>query len=168
MIKIRKKVFETNSSSTHSFTYAERLKKHFFTNEEIKEILSASCDEENKVLIKLGQYGWKFSVVQKITDKISYLITKEIYSKELTEKDIFNNKLFLEIEEWIKQFDFSGIKIEFPEYFFVDHQSAYNENKFPDNSLDQFLRTNEYVVVTGNDNVTEEKEMEELYKLGII
>lgn len=142
MLQIRKKVFETNSSSTHSFTYDTEIEN--FTNEEIlksfNERGSLITIDNNKILITLEEYGWERRIYRQPDKKISYILTmlksnilenietndkyEYLYnfrcSKELKEKierKIVNllkeTETFNEIENFFKDLGLKFTEIEF-------------------------------------------------------
>lgn len=89
MIKIRRNVFETNSSSTHSLAYLSGniLSEH--TEEardyEIELFKFYNDDPENGILaINFGDYGWSGDPCSDFRHKLSYLLTQIVGGYGLT------------------------------------------------------------------------------------
>ncbi len=76
-IAIRRGVFETNSSSTHSVSIIGRDKDtHTIELNDVPEIDSLVVDERyNKVLSHFGEFGWGPEVYNSPAVKLSYLLT---------------------------------------------------------------------------------------------
>ena len=71
MLKIRKNVFETNSSSTHSLVVSNKERSYDY-----------ELPVENGVLtIPFGEFGWGPDILVDPIDKLSYLITDRINIK---------------------------------------------------------------------------------------
>lgn len=105
-MKIRSKVFETNSSSTHSLSIDDKaeLVKQPFSDEETKN---------GVVTIDQGEFGWEQETYHGVKDKLSYLYTS-------AGKD--EGKRFL-IKQAVK--DFSGLDVVFGlDDGYIDHQSS--------------------------------------------
>lgn len=136
MKQIRKSVFETNSSSTHSICITKN------------DILDSQV--VNNIYFELGEFGWEICTLDTINDKASYLYTAIVY----------NDKLEL-IESIKRILDKNNVNCEFEEledddYCYIDH--GYKLNKFIDDicnnedKLMRFLFSSESFVLTGNDN----------------
>jgi hypothetical protein len=113
MIKIRKHVFETNSSSTHSIIPGN------------KDYIDASV--EQKITIFPGEFGWGYERINDWKRKASYLYTSALERKDaqVTEAQI---ALVKEVIEDYTKSEVTFLKLESPGGFFdegyVDHQSA--------------------------------------------
>lgn len=131
MKQIRRNVFETNSSSTHSITYS----KHYIkctNNIEVDEI-------DNKVHVCLGEFGWEIDSHEDSSTKLQYLITYVCAQNGLTtwwSEDGFDEKVvelrsledFKNIEECVKdELGCDGIEIDSLDGY-IDHQSLYGSN----------------------------------------
>ena len=145
MYSIRKGVFETNSSSTHSIVI-ERGKLNF------EEALDRCFGEEgNVILFEGGEFGWEYGVA----DNTQYLWTAILQFVEEDNEDA--------LEEWKKYISHAlgvyGYQAEFllpteNDFWYIDH--GYELEDFinwiaqsPDNLI-RYLVTGE--VYTGNDN----------------
>lgn len=132
--QIRKSVFETNSSSTHSVCISN----------------TADLILPNDIEFKFGEFGWEYDRLSSIAEKASYLYTALYafndldYIDEL--KQIFINKGISSTFE-----DPNGIYCGY-----IDHNyglSDFLENiKNDENKLFQFLFSPLSFVLTGNDN----------------
>ena len=63
--QIRRKVFETNSSSMHSLTVEKLGVTEYLHVDEV----------ENKVIVNYGEFGWGYDEYTDPETKLSYLIT---------------------------------------------------------------------------------------------
>lgn len=153
MKKIRKGMFETNSSSTHTIIITEN-----------------KCDPGPAVDFRIGEFGWEFDTISSIDAKASYLYTMacEIYGRDVYQ-DLYERlvKYGVDCECSVPA------KIEHSSYGdylnngYVDHASesadfvdAIFHN---DRRLIRYLFSDESFVITGNDNCEqyEYREMEE-------
>ena len=138
MIKMRKNVFETNSSSEHSISFAKPEKNY---------VLHDNLFIRDGVLeIELGQFGWGIDWYNDPYTKLQYALTM-VYSGETPYTDdgtwdkskeaFYKTDGFNEIFNLLhKKYDIEEIKIKsFDGY--IDHNSCYG-------SLDDFL--NDYNV----------------------
>ena len=145
MYSIRKGVFETNSSSTHSIVI-ERGKLNF------EEALERCFGKKgNVILFEGGEFGWEYGVA----DNTQYLWTAILQSVWKDDEDA--------LEEWKKYISHAlgayGYQAEFllpteNDFWYIDH--SYELEDFinwiaqnPDNLI-RYLVTGE--VYTGNDN----------------
>lgn len=138
MKKIRKGVFETNSSSTHSICI------------DINE--TNNLDIPNEIHTSYGEYGWEHDRLETVSEKASYLFTG---LKQLQLDDTFN-----EVLTYLK--DEVGIDIIFEEtgdYFYegyIDHCNELMEFLTAVCSdyekLKRFLFSKFSFILTGNDN----------------
>lgn len=154
MKQIRKSVFETNSSSTHSVT--------------IKDGPLDYVNEEDKIEVYPGEFGWEEERYTTFPKKLSYAYThamhwgsssdlirlnnvlKKHFNRTIIYKDLNSNvydyETLLELKE-------NGDHIH-SKFGFIDHQSTdVSECIFTsDYTLEQFLfNTNSYFT-TDNDN----------------
>ena len=145
MYSIRKGVFETNSSSTHSIVI-ERGKMNF------EEALERCFGKKgNVILFEGGAFGWEFDVA----DNVQYLWTAILQSVGEDNED--------DLEEWKKYISHAlgvyGYQAEFllpteDDYWYIDHGWALGDfigwiAEDPDNLI-RYLVSGE--VYTGNDN----------------
>ena len=121
MKQIRRRVFETNSSSTHSFTLINEEKDCYYFNYKLKdreqtleEILKIKTDENNNILLDV--YPEKLSsIFIGVNEKLIFLIAaigKDYdFSSELKKWKIEQLDFFEEINDIAKRKGYNGIKI---------------------------------------------------------
>lgn len=155
MKQIRKSVFETNSSSTHSVTISGK------DEYEIPKYIPA---------ISFGEYGWEEEEYGGIENKLSYFITM-LYSIYIHNASDEQGKLELESEKhfvWLKEmiFDYCGQKLEMKtldgDYYpfgYIDHQSTDTLDEFLSDDEEEFKQltkdfifNKKYGFITDNDN----------------
>lgn len=132
--KIRRGVFETNSSSTHSICITR------------SDVLDDQTDE---IYFELGEFGWEYDILSTVFEKASYLYTALIYNDE----EIL-------LEKVKKILDKNGVRYEFedPEsrYYYVDHGNMLSEFLHDvcndENKLMRYLFSSESFIITANDN----------------
>lgn len=137
MKKIRKGVFETNSSSTHSICIAK----------------DTELNIPQKLYFSFGEFGWKWETLQSTEDKASYLYT-----------GLYSNGHYEEFLEIVKTLEDEGIEVSwqtpqgdnFWENGYVDHSDELreflNDVCNDKNKLLNFLFSNLSFILTGNDN----------------
>ena len=153
MFKIRKGVFETNSSSTHSICVTKE--------NEVK------LDIPNKIEIDLSEYefGWEHRIVSSTEEKLAYLLLGMCGYKEMTKA---MNNLHILLDLLKDKIEIIGIKgIEFRNYKkeeiycsidggYVDHgdelQEFIDELLLNKELLYNFLFSSNSFIITGNDN----------------
>lgn len=166
-MKIRRNVFETNSSSTHSVSIIRGNKP---------ESQGLVIDKETKkVKVSFGEFGWDRNEYTDPLTKLSYLLTmtaetEAIHNPNVT--DFFKTEGFQAINNLIcEKLDCEGIYITSTieidptsNYYhmcidgYIDHQSceSYHSLKdfLNDYSLDieEFIFNPEVVLITDNDN----------------
>ena len=141
-IKIRKNVFETNSSSTHSMCITNNV----------------NYEHPTYVLFQFGDFGWEYNILKNPFNKASYLFTLaaslkldddfvEVVSEWLSEDNIeydFQCSYFLDSSgnQLINGYvDHSNEAYDFYEYVLSDKEIFY-----------KFLFSDESFIITGNDN----------------
>ncbi len=143
-IKIRKSVFETNSSSTHSICIAKE----------------GSFDVPSEIHFEFGEFGWEYDRFDSTWEKASYLYT-----------GLFANERHEDIERIGDMLREAGVAVTFqdpgkptvsgdwryyPDSGYVDHSDELKE--FLDavvsdsGSLMRFLFSGLSFIITGNDN----------------
>lgn len=153
MFKIRKGVFETNSSSTHSICVTKES--------EIK------LDIPNEIEIDLSEYefGWEHRIVSSTEEKLAYLLLGMCGYQEMT-KAMNNLHILLDLlKDKIEIIEIKGI--EFHNYKkeelycsidggYVDHgdelQDFVNDLISNKELLYNFLFSSNSFIITGNDN----------------
>ena len=122
MLQVRKKVFETNSSSTHSFTLLNgesfkfeldyRLK---YGGETLEEILKIKTDENNNILLDVYPEKMLSSIFIGVNEKLIFLIAaigkNYDFSLELKKWKIEQLDFFEEINDIAKRKGYNGIKL---------------------------------------------------------
>jgi hypothetical protein len=154
MKKIRKGVFETNSSSSHSVTVGED------PGYESEYYSKLKLETDNKIHIDFGEFGWEVDKYNEAYYKLQYALTMVIstecnYENILSFDDFYNMEGFKLIEEAVKNHDSNceGILIDNPDFVkedgyilhsgYIDHQSYEDYH-----SLQEFL--NNYGVTIGD------------------
>lgn len=157
--RIRKSVFESNSSSTHSLS----IKKRGCT-----ENLCVD-PETNKVITHFGEFGWGYDKFTDPVNKLSYLVTMLVETHEdcKSMEELCETEDFKRINDAVAEHcNCSGIiideKIEYDddEYGgwlehdgYVDHQSVMPIRKlFYDCSVEEFIFDPGVVLIIDNDN----------------
>lgn len=145
MVKIRKGVFETNSSSTHSCVIST----------DCKSWDTIIPDDDGSITINYGEYGWEYENYTGVRDKASYALTLTQY---------FNNEeeVLERLRNVIKEHT-GAREVIFPvgdkeeTYYdkgYVDHQSVDLGNEIfeSDVSLKNFIFNPNSSFETDNDN----------------
>ena len=152
MKKVRRGMFETNSSSTHTII-----------------ITDENCEPGALVDFRIGEFGWSRNVLCTIDEKASYLYT---IACECYNRDVYQDLYEILVKYGVDcecsrpaVFKRNG-DYEYLNNGYVDH--GYEGRDFVDaifhseRRLIRYLFSAESFVVTGNDNVDEDeyKEME--------
>jgi len=148
MEKIRKGVFETNSSSTHSFTLGDKLHKTFTPVKDIEVI----CEE----------FGWGREHFTDTMTKLSYLITGLFQNFENVDdiENSPNRELYDKLCKIVKDYLGVGLKVikgtdDYHQFGYIDHQSEnlplkiLNSNR---GQIERFLFSNQSILKIDNDN----------------
>lgn len=133
---IRKKIFEVNSSSSHSVSRTE--------GDFIFETIYP--DEDGHVLLTGGQFGWEKERYNDSLTKANYLL-QYLYLKES------NTELFFDT---IKEMCQTEVVIdwEFLENGYIDHQSSdiFDDYTIDEEFIKDFVFNKNYWLFTSNDN----------------
>ena len=136
MRQIRKSVFETNSSSTHSLC---------ITNGELEK--STLHHDDYTIEIPMGEFGWEIEEYYSQSEKLSYLVTITQYNDE--QQDL--------VREAIKEY--TGYDLVIKGSGYVDHQSSDTLDELFEGdeetikmNLTYFVFNNGYSFATDNDN----------------
>ena len=132
----RLSIFETNSSSCHQIV---------INNDGDYKI-------SKEISVRLGEYGWDFSVLRCIDDRLSYIVTAlKCYFNE----DEFNT-IYGTLKEKLHKFGVETIREPNPVSYSMDHPDWYIDRIMEilndDTKLYDFLFNGHSFVVTGNDN----------------
>ena len=149
MKKIRKGMFETNSSSTHTIIVTDR-----------------KTEPGLFVDFAIGEFGWQFGRIDTVNMKASYLYTMAC---ECLERDVYQD-----LYETLAKYDvkcscsvpavfkkYSGDNGQYLDNGYVDH--CYDGKDFVERMLShehallKYLFSDESFVVTGNDNCDEDE-----------
>jgi len=149
MKTIRKSIFETNSSSTHTIVIDK----------------TAAIKDVNFISFGLDEFGWQFDKFTDIADRAAYLWTYLVYKYEeydSSTKEYDYTKVYEWRDKLEKVLNDHGIQCEFKDpsserYFYIDHCSGltgYFEDMIENDNekLLKFLLGSETVIFTGNDN----------------
>ncbi len=159
--KIRRGVFETNSSSTHSIC--------IFTPKTLAVLDRLPVDHDGICRIFGGEFGWEFETHYSPITKASYCLT---YAKTVTDATYLPKNMKAEevsqnlcdmlknvIEDHMKvPVEFCPIENDYYTWGYIDHQSHIGESNacreaFADKqSLRNFIFNPESFLVTDNDN----------------
>lgn len=153
MRQIRSKVFETNSSSSHSLTVVAAEVLDFST------YISKEQAQSGVLVIEYGEFGWEKEYHYDFTTKLSYLLTD---IKCLTRADdITQTQQFQEVNALIKEK--LGVSLEVEGDGYIDHQSVGTAvSILPDKEkLSNFLFGPNSYVETGNDNEYDDYDYDE-------
>lgn len=157
MLKIRNKIFETNSSSTHSFTVDSS------TDYEIKPFVEPNWQAE---------FGWQFTTWDSPEDKLAYIIRCLLngynWNYNGVERDSWKDEDFIQNEMIVNTlkpfkdrcnylgFDFSYPTIADLELGYIDHENEYKleieDLILEDKDLLSFVFNPRSVIEGGNDN----------------
>ena len=157
MIQIRKNVFETNSSSTHSLVISKKDRNYDYDGLIIADGI---------LHISFGEYGWGPAVLKYPHEKLSYLITdrnnisydwQNPPSEEEFEYMLSQDGSVQEIIEVVKSCcpEVKEVKYEFCDRYnplgYVDHQSRGTSYE-SDLSLEDIIFSNKVIIMIDNDN----------------
>ena len=147
MIKIRRGMFETNSSSTHTIIVTDR-----------------KTEPGNLVDFSIGEFGWGFKKLTSIDEKASYLYTMACYCLD---EDVYP-RLYDMLIKYGVECSCSNPAVFDKKYNcldngWVDHGCDGDARDFVsrmlshEHALIKYLFSDESFVVTGNDNCDEDE-----------
>ena len=162
MIQVRRNVFETNSSSTHSICIV--------TDDRAETIYPS------KFIFKCGQFGWEFRNYNDPVSKGQYFYTGlcELYGKEKIREVMRDIEQYFKTEHNIDVFvdepDYRKSTYNGKEYEYIDSDCGYIDHVTDAQDLiDALVQDKELLidflfkdasfVATGNDNAYEEERM---------
>lgn len=149
MYKIRKNVFETNSSSTHSLVLSKKDRGWNF---------DLPVDEDGVLTVKFGEFGWGPQVLSTPMEKLSYLITdrgptyEDGYFEELIEESDELQKIVNIIKEqcpYVKEVWFEPNDDDYYRFGYVDHESDGTSYGM---SIKELVFSNDVIILIDNDN----------------
>ena len=144
MIKIRRGVFETNSSSSHSLTrnYSQKTKSTF---------------TEKSIEVLGGEYGWVMDVLSTPLEKLNYVAIACIeMDSDWKPKNLNTSKRGKWLKKAIKEYCGTEIILDNVGGY-IDHNSTGMlglpsiEKEFKEKVLD-IIFDDSYIIVLGNDN----------------
>lgn len=176
MIKIRKNVFETNSSSMHSLCVSKV--SEYFTKEEM--LTSCKLSDGNIVINSEDDLcfdRYPFYILASFYDKLRYVIPSfcdqnaENATKESLEKSF--SEIINTVKEILPEIDGVVLPNSYYDedevsYGWIDHQSVgilRNYFEETDTSLKEFLTNKKYIIIVDGD---EYEEWEKVKNSGII
>lgn len=157
MIQIRKNVFETNSSSTHSLVISKKDRDYDYDGLVIAD---------GVLYISFGEYGWGPEILKYPHEKLSYLITdrnnirydwQNPPSRKEFEYMLSQDKHVQEIIEVVKSCcpEVKEVKYKFGDKYnplgYVDHQSQGTSYE-GDLSIEDIIFSNKIIIIIDNDN----------------
>jgi len=174
MRKIRKNVFETNSSSTHSI--------HINTTGELTldlpAFLGVDSWEQDKILVEFGEFGWEEREYNDAYTKLQYALTYVVETEARdceSVNDFYKLEGFKTINDCVKEYMGKGLKMirtdihreEFKDSIgdkhwycshngYIDHQSVDGDInlllEYYGITIAQFIFSPDVVLITDNDN----------------
>lgn len=165
MRSIRNGVFETNSSSTHSLSIRK-------SDKGLYPKTSLVVEEDNRIHVLLGEYGWEYEKYNRPIEKLAYLCTMCLETDgrwaESVEK-FYECDGFKMINDAIAEYcNCDGIQIDSEltyeyervssETAYIDHQSCedyYSVKSYLDDygvGVVEFVFDSSVTVITDNDN----------------
>ena len=181
MKQIRKSLFETNSSSTHSISIANPFDKECFAN----DLNTFVNPDDNYLHVEFGEFGWGYEKYNDCYTKLQYLLTliaeinkRDGYHQKLLSLDdfyLFDEFMLLEsiicekcgckgicIDSKIETTELDVVSPEGNHYIsvymngYIDHQSHedyYSIFDFLDDlSIEQFIFNPQITLIIDNDN----------------
>lgn len=165
MIKIRKNVFETNSSSTHSVAVSSRDRGYSH---------EMPVDESGTLHIQLGEYNWGPDILYTPYDKLCYVMSylSQYYSSvEEFEKDVETGSINPVLENIVyylkRDCGVSNVTIRKVDSSWsdglghIDHQSA---GSLCDEDMIDLIFNNSKIILIDNDNEIGFSNYDENYK----
>jgi hypothetical protein len=156
MKKIRKRVFETNSSSMHSLAIigSDRMSKC--------QLSTTIIDGEEKIVVESGEYGWGYDTLTTPIEKLSYIVTMIPYHN--SNVSISESRYFKWLSDMVK--DYTGYELSYQSsssnYYedgYIDHQSTdtlddvwVNDEEEFKNNMKNIVFNDKYFIIIDNDN----------------
>lgn len=160
MLQIRKNVFETNSSSTHSLVISNKERSYNY---------NLPVDDRGVLTIPFGEFGWGPELLIEPIEKLSYLVTDRggLYDIPEELKDADDDAIYdfiMEESEAIKDIvevvknccpEVKEVRFELGDswnpFGYVDHQS-HGTSYGVDLSIEDLIFSNKVVIMIDNDN----------------
>ena len=158
MLQVRKNVFETNSSSTHSLVISKKDRDYDYC---------LPIEDDGTLVVTFGEFGWGPEVLAQPIEKLTYLVTDRCNLYGLSEEDphegeelqefIKSDEAIQEIIEVVKSCcpDVQDIRFELCDswnpFGYVDHQSQGTSCE-SDLSIEEIIFSNKVIILIDNDN----------------
>ena len=160
MIQIRKNVFETNSSSTHSLVISKEDHEYNY---------ALPIEDDGPLIIPFGEFGWGPEILAAPIEKLSYLVTDRSRLYDIPEElknesgDAIYDYIMEESEairdivEVVKSCcpEVEEVRFELGDswnpFGYVDHQSqgtSYEDGL----SIEEIIFSNKVIIMIANDN----------------
>ncbi len=158
MIQIRKNVFETNSSSTHSLVISKEDHAYDY---------HLPVEDDGTLVITFGEFGWGPEILAAPIEKLSYLITDrcglynisddESSDQESIKEVVMESEAVRDIVETVMRCcpEVKDVVFELNDswnpFGYIDHQSqgtSYEE----DLSIEDIIFSNKVIIMIDNDN----------------
>lgn len=144
--QVRRKVFETNSSSMHSLTVEKKG---------IIEYLHVD-DDKNKVIVNFGKFGWGYDEYTDAETKLSYLITMLAEYNSFSANELYDTDEFRRINDIVaSRCECDGIIIYDSYDGYIDHQSVERIDSLMseyDCTIEEFIFDSGITLIIDNDN----------------
>lgn len=158
MKQIRRGVFETNSSSSHSLSYSKKDRGTDY---------NLPVDADGVLTIPFGEFGWGPQILNTPMEKLSYYITDNFgdeysynhsgYELKNFEDKIYKNKdikhlitVIKAVCSSVKEVRFQAMDSPYSPLGYVDHQSRGASNGEAD--IEKLIFSNSVIIVIDNDN----------------
>lgn len=132
MIKIRRNVFETNSSSMHSLSVIGS-----------DRVSTLTTSKDGIIVVGEGEFGWGYDTLTTPSEKLSYLVTEYSGQEEMIDM----------IKEAVK--DYTGLTMAvYEDEGYIDHQSQgmISEYVSDKQSIIDLVFNDKNVIIIDNDN----------------
>lgn len=158
MRTIRRGVFETNSSSSHSIT---------IDNDNTYSKLRVG---DEKVSVRFGEFGWGYDRLYSANEKLEYVITFLQYADDVRVDGQVNLDKFVNSKyfKWLKEliYDETGATLDvelndcdYYKFGYIDHQSIGTVNMFMSDNKQEFkekmkdlIFSNKYSIIIDHNN----------------
>ena len=144
--QIRYGVYETNSSSCHSLSISKKG---------ITEYLHVD-EDENKVIVNFGEFGWGYETYNDAETKLSYLITMLAQYNSFSAEELYDTDEFRRINDIVAlRCECDGIIIDDSSDGYVDHQSVERIDDLMsiyDCTIEEFIFDSGIKLIIDNDN----------------
>lgn len=158
MLQIRKNVFETNSSSTHSLVISNKERSYNY---------NLPVDDRGVLTIPFGEFGWGPELLTEPIEKLSYLVTDRIdmydIPEEIKDDEDAVQETIMESDE-IRRIvgvvmsccsNVKKVRFELSDswnpFGYIDHQSQGTTHDV-DLSIEDLIFSNKVVIMIDNDN----------------